>query len=149
MESFPYLFSDRSRDGLREECPELHFLREWETEVESARPMSKLEQLREELRLAIERDQFERAADLRDRLISGLKIRTTSERKFIEQVLQRVESNEIPQKLVDSAFLWVRSNKANHDYPFFYFERVLRIRGKRAGVAIPPFTYPTKSLKND
>ena len=73
-----------------------------------------------------------RTADLRDRLISGLKIRTT-----------------IPQKLVDSAFLWVRSNKANHDYPFFYFERVLRIRGKRAGVAIPPFTYPTKSLKND
>ena len=51
-----------------EECPELHFLREWETEVESARPMSKLEQLREELRLAVERDQFERAADLRDRL---------------------------------------------------------------------------------
>ena len=90
-----------------------------------------------------------RTADLRDRLISGLKIRTTSERKFIEQVLQRVESNEIPQKLVDSAFLWVRSNKANHDYPFFYFERVLRIRGKRAGVTIPPFTYPTKSLKND
>jgi protein-arginine kinase activator protein McsA len=30
--------------------------------------MSKLEQLREELRLAVERDQFERAADLRDRL---------------------------------------------------------------------------------
>ncbi len=51
-----------------EECPELHFLREWETEVESARPMSKLEQLREELRMAVERDQFERAADLRDRL---------------------------------------------------------------------------------
>ena len=51
-----------------EECPELHFLREWETEVENARPMSKLEQLREELRLAVERDQFERAADLRDRL---------------------------------------------------------------------------------
>ncbi len=30
--------------------------------------MSKLEQLREELRMAVERDQFERAADLRDRL---------------------------------------------------------------------------------
>ena len=59
-----------------------------------------------------------RTADLRDRLISGLKVRTNSERQFIEQVLQRVESNEIPQKLVDSAFLWVRSNKANHDYPF-------------------------------
>ena len=51
-----------------EECPELHFLREWETEVESARPMSQLEQLREELRAAVEGDQFERAADLRDRL---------------------------------------------------------------------------------
>ena len=50
------------------ECPELHFLREWETEVESARPMTLCEKLSEELRAAVERDQFERAADLRDRL---------------------------------------------------------------------------------
>ena len=51
-----------------EECPELHFLREWENEVESARPLTLHEQLSEELRTAVERDQFERAADLRDRL---------------------------------------------------------------------------------
>lgn len=87
-----------------------------------------------------------RIADLRDRLVSGLKVRTTAERQFVEQVLQRAENNTIPLELVDSAFLWVRSNKADHDYPFFYFERVLRIRGKRAGVSIPPFKYPTKSL---
>jgi hypothetical protein len=87
-----------------------------------------------------------RTADLRDRLVSGLKVRTTAERQFVEQVVQRVDNDTIPLELVDSAFLWVRSNKANHDYPFFYFERVLRIRGKRTGVSIPPFKYPTKSL---
>jgi len=53
-----------------EHCPELHFLREWETEVESKRPVSLREKLSEELRSAIENDQFELAADLRDRLRS-------------------------------------------------------------------------------
>tara|TARA_Y100000814_G_scaffold244081_1_gene188951 strand:+ start:242 stop:1000 length:759 start_codon:yes stop_codon:yes gene_type:complete len=53
-----------------ENCPELHFLREWETEVESKRPVSEREKLSDQLRSAVENDQFELAADLRDRLRS-------------------------------------------------------------------------------
>lgn len=53
-----------------EQCPELHFLRQWETEVESKRPITPREKLSDELRSAIENDQFELAANLRDQLRS-------------------------------------------------------------------------------
>ena len=51
-----------------EESPELRWLREWETEVESTRPRSLEEQLSEDLQAAVEQDKFELAASLRDRL---------------------------------------------------------------------------------
>ena len=65
-----YYLRKTGRFDQLEHCPELHFLREWETEVESKRPVSPREKLSDELRNAIENDQFELAADLRDRLRS-------------------------------------------------------------------------------
>jgi hypothetical protein len=53
-------------------CPELRFLRDWESEVNSIRPLSVEEQLHADLRTAVEQEQFELAAVLRDRL-QGLK----------------------------------------------------------------------------
>ena len=53
-----------------DDCPELLFLREWETEVESNRPRSPRERLAAELQAAVEADKFELAASLRDRLRS-------------------------------------------------------------------------------
>jgi hypothetical protein len=51
-----------------EESPELRWLKEWEGEVEGARPRSLEEQLSEDLQAAVEQDKFELAASLRDRL---------------------------------------------------------------------------------
>jgi len=51
-----------------EECAELRFLRDWETEVEETRPLSPREKLRVDLKAAVDREQFELAASLRDRL---------------------------------------------------------------------------------
>ena len=84
-------------------------------------------------------------ADLKDRLLSGLRVRTDQERAFIDAVVAKVENETIPRSLVDSTFLWVRTNKRNHDYPFFYFERILRQRGTKAGIEIPPFETPNFS----
>ena len=53
-----------------DDCPELLFLREWESEVESNRPRSPRERLTAELQAAVEADKFELAASLRDRLRS-------------------------------------------------------------------------------
>ena len=51
-----------------EECQELQFLREWEREIESTRPLSVEEQLNADLQAAVEEEKFELAASLRDRL---------------------------------------------------------------------------------
>jgi len=53
-----------------DDCPELLFLREWESEVETNRPRSPRERLVAELQAAVEADKFELAAALRDRLHS-------------------------------------------------------------------------------
>jgi excinuclease UvrABC helicase subunit UvrB len=54
--------------GQLDDCPELLFLREWQSEVETSRPRSPRERLVAELQAAVEEDQFELAASLRDRL---------------------------------------------------------------------------------
>ncbi|MFH1570116.1 MAG: hypothetical protein ABIL09_19140 [Gemmatimonadota bacterium] len=51
-----------------EECTELRFLRDWEKEIEESRPLSPREKLRVDLKAAVEGEQFELAATLRDRL---------------------------------------------------------------------------------
>lgn len=51
-----------------EECMELRFLRDWRGEVEASRPRTVREELTDALRAAVEQEQFERAARLRDRL---------------------------------------------------------------------------------
>ena len=51
-----------------EECVELQFLREWEKEVEGMRQLSPREQLQADLNVAVEKEQFELAASLRDQL---------------------------------------------------------------------------------
>ncbi len=51
-----------------EECVELQFLREWEKEVEGMRELSPREQLQADLNVAVEKEQFELAASLRDQL---------------------------------------------------------------------------------
>ena len=89
-------------------------------------------------------DEDPRTANLRERLVNGLRVRTDEERAFIEKVIVGVENGSIPQDLVDSSFLWVRNKKSRSNFPFFYFERVLRIQGKKRGVAIPPFSYPNR-----
>ena len=81
-----------------------------------------------------------READLRERMSTVLRVRTDEEKAYVETVVTQVTSGAIPQELVDSTLLWVRSNRGNSPYPFFYFVRVLKIRGKQSGVAIPEYT---------
>lgn len=51
-----------------DDLPELRFLRDWEKEVDGARPRTAHEQLVADLQAAVEHEQFELAATLRDRL---------------------------------------------------------------------------------
>ena len=71
--------------------------------------------------------------DLKTTLEKGLKARRPVEFQFIALVVQRVKSGSLPIALVNSTFLWA---KRQQPYPFPYFERGLRERAKKSGIAI-------------
>ncbi len=72
-------------------------------------------------------------ADLQDQLESGLRARLPAEFAFIRRVVNLVETDRLPLDLVVSTFQWARRHKR---YPFPYFERALRTRAARLGIAI-------------
>jgi hypothetical protein len=55
-------------EGGEDELPELVYLREWQEELENKRPLSDREQLERDLRIAVEAENFEEAARLRDKI---------------------------------------------------------------------------------
>ena len=65
--------------------------------------------------------------------------RLIEEREFVAQVTLLIQKDQLPKKLVDSSWLWVRSKRPGTNSPFVYFERVLRLRAQKAGFKVPPF----------
>jgi hypothetical protein len=61
-------FRSLEREDLADDCREIAFLREWSERICSNRPLSPEERLRRELRVAIEEEDYERAAQLRDEI---------------------------------------------------------------------------------
>ena len=55
-------------EDLEEEIPEIAFLRDWYEELEEERPLSQREQLERDLHVAVEAENFEEAARLRDKI---------------------------------------------------------------------------------
>ena len=55
-------------DVMEDEIPELSFLRDWYEELETERPLSRREQLERDLNVAVDAENFEEAARLRDKL---------------------------------------------------------------------------------
>ena len=76
-------------------------------------------------------------ATLEERLLNGLRARTDAEKDYIKQVVLYVQAGKLPEKLVDSTFLWVRKNKPNFNYPIFYFKRILELRAKALNLEVP------------
>ena len=62
------LVTEWDGDVLEDDLPELSFLRDWHEELEKERPLSHREQLERDLTVAVESENFEEAALLRDKL---------------------------------------------------------------------------------
>lgn len=75
-----------------------------------------------------------------------LKTRLPAEKRFVNELIVEIEKKEIPRSLVDTSFKWVLNKRPNTNYPFVYFERVIRLQGKKLGYKIPPFDYKVYSL---
>lgn len=61
-------FFELERDDLIEGCREVQFLEEWADRIRNDRPLSPADKLRQELSVAVEKEDYERAAQLRDQL---------------------------------------------------------------------------------
>ncbi len=72
-------------------------------------------------------------ADLQEQLEDGLLTRLPREFAFVGRVVRLVEGRRLPLDLVMSTFQWARRKRP---YPFPYFERALRTRAARLGIAI-------------
>jgi UvrB/uvrC motif len=68
VESIEDFFREIDREELVENCREIAFLRDWSERIRNNRPLSPEEKLRRELRLAVEAEDYERAAKLRDEI---------------------------------------------------------------------------------
>jgi hypothetical protein len=69
---------------------------------------------------------------LKQQLQTGLLARTPQEQEFVDNVVAKVDSGELPLGLVQSTFLWARRHRP---YPMQYFERALRVRAHDAGIS--------------
>ena len=77
IEMIEDFFKEHGRADLIEKAMEVGFLRNWRSEIAQQLPVSEPERLEQLLKEAVEQENFERAAELRDRL-RALKGQTTS-----------------------------------------------------------------------
>lgn len=82
-----------------------------------------------------------RFRDYEAKIQAILKTRLNEEKAFVTSVMEKVRAGEIPEKMVETSYKWVLNKHPDTNYPFVYFERVLRIQGDKAGIEIPPFDY--------
>ena len=84
-----------------------------------------------------------RFEDYEERLNAVLKTRRDEEKEFLKKVVARIKDGTIPERLIETSYKWVLNKRPDTDYPFIYFERVLRLQAKRLRMErdIPPFDY--------
>jgi|GEM_PF-7055415 hypothetical protein len=72
-------------------------------------------------------------ADLQDQLENGLEAKTPAQIAFIEKVVGKVESGQLPLSVVYATFKWARP-KQPRAYP--YFEEAIRRQAKKYNVIL-------------
>jgi hypothetical protein len=77
----------------------------------------------------------------RDRLVVGLKARLKTEVEFVELVVLRVQTGDLPQRLVDETYFWARlrasvRRQGRVRRPILYFQPAMRLRAARLGVEL-------------
>ncbi len=86
------------------------------------------------------RAQLERSPALLERLLVGLRAKSSSDRAFVARVVQLVEQGKLPLKLVDSTFFWARKRASRNRYtannPMIYFRPGMEARAKKLGIEL-------------
>jgi hypothetical protein len=72
-----------------------------------------------------------------------LKTRRNEEREFIAQIVSQVRQGKIPAQIVQTSFHWVHKKRPRTNFPFIYFEKVLRLQATKIGIGdnVPDFDF--------
>lgn len=76
--------------------------------------------------------------ELRDQLKYGLRVAFAEQEAFVDEVVAKVDTGELPRAMVNVVFVW--SRKRNPRIPFPYFEAVLRLLAEKRGVTFTTAT---------
>jgi len=92
-------------------------------------------------RVTLTPGKVQRPISLRDRLVVGLQARLKSEVAFVDLVVARVQTGDLPQRVVDETFFWARARGAalrrgRTRRPIIYFKPAMEARAKRLGVEL-------------
>ncbi len=68
VDSIRDFFKEIEREDLTDQCREIQFLEEWSERIQNNRPLTPADRLRRELSSAVEEEDYERAAQLRDQI---------------------------------------------------------------------------------
>lgn len=68
IENIRDFFREVEREDLIDSCREIQFLEEWSERIQNNRPLTAADRLRRELSQAVEHEDYERAAQLRDQI---------------------------------------------------------------------------------
>ncbi|HEX5471284.1 MAG TPA: hypothetical protein VFW73_05330 [Lacipirellulaceae bacterium] len=82
-----------------------------------------------------------RPITLRDRLIVGLQAQLKSEVAFVDEVVAKVNSGQLPQRQVDETFFWARQHAAaarigRWHRPIIYFQPAMKARANVLHIAL-------------
>ena len=85
----------------------------------------------------------QRFAKYEQQLNAILKTRRPEEREFIEKITANVRAGTLPSRLIQTSFRWVQKKRPKSNFPFIYFEKVLRLQAAKAEIpeTIPPFDF--------
>lgn len=72
--------------------------------------------------------------ELKDQLYYGLRTFLPEQREFLDRVVVKVDSGELPRAMVNVVFVWAR--KRNPKIPYPYFEIALRLLAEKRGVIL-------------
>jgi hypothetical protein len=72
-----------------------------------------------------------------------LKTTREEEKQFVAAVILQIRAGKLPSKLVSTSYHWIQKKRPGTNYPFIYFERVLRLQAKaiRLEKEVPPFDF--------
>jgi hypothetical protein len=82
-----------------------------------------------------------RFQDYEDKIQAILKTRLPEEKEFVTDVLQLVREGKLPERIVETSYKWALNKHPDSNYPFVYFERVLRIQANKLKIELPEFDY--------